>query len=216
VTSGEGGILITSDEEFADKVRRFSGLGYTMLKGDPSQGRITKEVIQDPTYERHTSIGWNYRMSELCAAVALAQVERLDELVEQRVRIAQLYHEAAQGCQWLIPQKVPESYRHSYWTYVLKLENEGGFTWHDFRRKYMESGGDGIYAAWQLTYLEPAFREQRFDAKGHPAQKYAPGLCPVAESIQPRLLQFKTNYMDMSIAQQKAEALARTIRYFGQ
>lgn len=216
VTSGEGGMLITSDDELADRVRRFSGLGYAMLKGDPGHSRITKEVIQDPGYERHASIGWNYRISELCAAVALAQVERLEELVEQRIKIARMYHDVVQNCRWLIPQAVPEGYRHSYWTYVLRLENGGEFSWYDFRRKYVESGGDGIYAAWQLTYLEPAFRGQRFPTNGHTAQQYEPGLCPIAESIQPRLLQFKTNYTDMGIAQQQAEALAKTIRYFGQ
>jgi len=55
---------------------------------------------------------------------------------------------------------VPEGYMHSYWTYVLKLEfGKVDFTWYDFRNKYMELGGDGIYAAWKLNYLEPVFRE---------------------------------------------------------
>ena len=88
----------------------------------------------------------------------------------------------------------------------------------------MEFRGDGIYAAWQLTYLEPVFRFKRFHPKGCPLkcsgyegspQKYGMGLCPIAESVQPRLLQFKTNYMDISLAEQKAEALAKTIQYFG-
>ncbi len=224
MTSGEGGMIITNDEGFADKVRQFSGLGYAMLKGEADKGRITKDVIQDPEYERHVALGWNYRMSDLCAAVALAQVERLAELVEQRIKVARLYDEVVRGCRWLVPQKVPEGYKHSYWTYVLKLESDGQFSWYDFRRKYMEFGGDGIYAAWQLTYLEPAFREHRFHANGCPiccphyqgqAQEFKRGLCPVAESIQPKLLQFKTNYMDMDIAESKAQALAKTIRYFG-
>lgn len=204
MTSGEGGMLITSNRELADNARRFSNLGYAMVSGEPGKGRITKDIIQDPKYERHISLGWNYRMSDLCAAVALAQVERLDELVEQRVKVAQLYDQVVQGCNWLAPQKVPEGYRHSHWTYVLKLENDSGFSWYDLRKKYMELGGDGIYAAWQLTYLEPALRSD-----------YSPGLCPVAESVQPRLLQLKTNYMDMKVAEQKAQALDKTIAYFG-
>jgi perosamine synthetase len=204
MTSGEGGMLITDNRELADKIRCFSNLGYAMVSGEPGKGKITKKTIQDPRYERHASIGWNYRMSELCAAVALAQIERLEEFVKQRIKVAQLYHEAVQGCKWLIPQLVPEGYKHSYWTYVLKLENTGEFSWYDFRDRYLESGGDGVYAAWQLTYLEPAFK-----------QKYKKGVCPVAESVQPKLLQFKTNYMDMDIAREKAEALTKTIEYFG-
>lgn len=223
MTSGEGGMVITNSEELADRVRRFSNLGYAAVSGAPGKGKITKDTIQDPKYERHISVGWNYRMSELCSAVALAQVERLEELVAQRIKVAQLYAERIRGCDWLVAQAVPDGYKHSYWTYVLKLENEGEFSWYDFRKKYMELGGDGIYAAWQLTYLEPVFQEQRFYAKGCPAycslyegqlQEYKPGLCPVAESIQPKLLQFKTNYMDMSLAERKADALAKTIAYF--
>lgn len=223
MTSSEGGMLITNDEELADKVRRFSNLGYAAVSGGPGKGKITKDIIQDPKYERHVSLGWNYRMSEVCAAVALAQVERLEELVEQRIKVAQLYAEAVRGCDWLVPQAVPDGYRHSYWTYVLKLENSDKFSWYDFRNKYMQLGGDGIYAAWQLTYLEPAFRKREYYPKGCPVQcplyegrvqEYELGLCPVAESAQPKLLQFKTNYMDMSVAEQKAEALAKTIRYF--
>ena len=210
ITSGEGGMVITNSEALADKVRRFGNLGYAAVSA--SKGKITKDVIQDPKYERHVSVGWNYRMPELCAAVALAQVERLEELVEQRIRAAQLYAEAVCGCNWLVPQAVPEGYRHSYWTYVLKLRNNGEPSWYDFRNKYMELGGDGIYAAWQLAYLEPAF--QRYQPQEGHVQEYKPGLCPVAEAVQPKLLQFKTNYWDMSIAAQKAEALARTIEYF--
>lgn len=214
MTSGEGGMLVTNNGELADKARCFSNLGYAAVSGAPGKGKITKDMIQDPKYERHLSIGWNYRMSELCAAVALAQTERLQELVEQRIKVAQLYAEAVKGCDWLVPQAVPKEYKHSYWTYVLRLENNGEFSWYDFRKKYMELGGDGIYAAWQLTYLEPAFRTQNLHTEGR-SQEYKPGLCPIAESIQSKLLQFKTNYMDISIAKQKAEALAQTIQYFG-
>ena len=213
MTSGEGGMLITDDEELANKARAFSNLGYAIVGGKPGEGKVSKETIQDPKYERHTSVGWNYRISELCAAVALAQLERLEELVAWRIEIARLYDEVVRSCDWLVPQAVPEGYQHSYWTYVVKLENNGAFSWYDFRKKYMELGGDGIYSAWQLNYLEPAFRGQKFDESQ--SQKYEAGLCPVAESIQPKLLQFKTNYMDMSTARQKAEALAKTIDYFG-
>jgi len=204
MTSGEGGMLVTNDEELADEVRRFSNLGYAAVSA--RQGRITKDIIQDPKYERHVSVGWNYRMPDLCAAVALAQLEKLEELVQQRIKVAQMYAEVVNACDWLIPQFVPEGYRHCYWTYAVKLENNGKFTWYDFRKKYMEFGGDGIYAAWQLTYLEPAFRTLRQQCKA--------GLCPVAESIQPKLLQFKTNYLDMQVAEKKVEALAKTITYF--
>jgi perosamine synthetase len=221
LTSGEGGIITTNDEDLATKVRRFNSLGYAGVSA--AKGKITKDDIQDPTYERHVSLGFNYRLPELCSAVLLAQVERLEELVGLRLRIADLYARAHAGCSWLKPQLVPEGYTHSYWTYVLKLEKNVDFSWYDFRKKYLEFGGDGIYAAWQLTYLEPVFRNRTFYEKGCPVkcphyeghlQEYGVGLCPISESIQPRLMQFKANYFDMAVAERKAEALRKAIEYF--
>ena len=213
MTSGEGGMIVTNDPELADGIRRFGSLGYASVGAAAGAGKITKDVIQDPKYERHVSVGWNYRMPELCAAVALGQLERLQELVDMRIQAAGFFAEAVGGCQWLAPQAVPEGYVHSYWTYVLKLDTDGvDFDWYDFRRKYLELGGDGIYGAWQLTHLEPVFKDQSYGADQ--GQAYGPGLCPVAESIQPKLLQLKTNYMDLDVAQAKAEALKRTIQHF--
>ena len=204
ITSGEGGMLITDSKELATKVRRFSNLGFTPVNPEAGGAKMPIDLIQDPKYERHQSLGWNYRIPELCAAVALAQTERLHELIDQRIKVAQIYAKAVRGCNWLVPQTVPEGYKHSYWTYVLKLENGNKFSWYDFRKKYMELGGDGFYAAWRPVYLEPVFRREG----------YKQGLCPTTESIQPKLLQFKTSYMDLDVAEQKAEALAETIGYF--
>ena len=222
ITSGEGGMVITNNQDLADKVRRFNSLGYAGVSA--GKGKITKKDIQDPAYERHVTLGFNYRMPELCAAVALAQVERMEELVQKRIDVAGLYSDALDGCKWLTPQKVPQEYKHSYWTYVLKLADNVDFSWYDFRNKYMELGGDGVYAAWQLTYLEPVFKNYAFYKHNCPVkcphyvgqlQEYGPGLCPAAESVQPRLLQFKTNYLDSNSAKRKADALRNTIEYFG-
>lgn len=223
LTCGEGGMITTNDEDLANKVRRFNSLGYAGVGA--AKGKITKDDIQDPRYARHVSLGFNYRLPELCSAVALAQVERMEELVNMRIKIAELYATAVDGCDWLTPQLVPEGYIHSYWTYVLKLETDMiDFTWYDFRKKYVELGGDGIYAAWLLNYLEPVFQQHAFYPQGCPAQcplykgqlqNYKICLCPVAESIQPKLFQFKTNYFDPDKAEFQANALAKTSRYFG-
>src|SRR5262249_27646399 len=89
MTSGEGGMITTNDEILADRIRRFGSLGYVLTKG--ADGRITKDLIQDPAYQRHASVGFNYRMPELCAAVALGQLERLAKLVQVRRRAAKAF-----------------------------------------------------------------------------------------------------------------------------
>jgi len=222
LTCGEGGMVVTNDEDLANKVRRFNSLGYAGVGA--AKGKITKDDIQDPKYARHVSLGFNYRLPELCSAVALAQVERMDELVEMRKTIAQMYSEAVSGCSWLKPQKVPDGYVHSYWTYVLELDTDAvDCTWHDFRKKYIELGGDGIYAAWLPNYLEPVFQEYSFYPCGCPTkcsfynghgQSYRKGLCPVTEDTQSKLLQLKTNYTDLHMVEKKANSLTQTIAYF--
>ncbi len=214
ITSGEGGMVITDDPELADRVRKVQSLGYAGVGA--SKGKITKADIQDPGYERHVTMGWNYRMAELCSAVALGQMENIKELVGIRQKSAEMFAQAVAGSNWVVPQRTPDDCVHSYWTFVVKLEHPD-HSWHTVRDALRANGGDGVYGAWQLTYLEPMFREmdllrrERFISDENKA-RYAPGLCPVAEDLQPRLMQFKTNYWDLSRAEQQAEILARTIR----
>jgi perosamine synthetase len=214
LTSGEGGIVITNDENFALGLRRISSLGYAGV--GPSSGKITKKDIQNPNYSRHVSMGWNYRMPELCCAVALAQVERIHELVDRRKAVAKLFSEVTLGFEWFKPQFVPAGYENSYWTYVGSLDVAGP-SWLTFRDTFMSNGGDGIYAAWQLTYLEPMLQNMRLLGRERQITKqrkaeYVPGLCPVAESLQPRLLQFKTNYWKWAEAEQQALILEKTMK----
>lgn len=211
MTSGEGGMITTNNEQLATAIRRFNSLGYAAVGAAAGKGKITRETIQDPLYQRHASIGYNLRMPELCAAVALAQLERLPELVEARSLSARVLAEAIEGCEWLVPQAIPDGLTHSWWSYVLKIARRD-VSWYDFRDRYRSAGGDGIYAAWQLTYLEPAFLGNRFAV--HQTQVFEKGLCPVAEAIQPYLLQFKTNYMEPERAELQARILHQTIASF--
>jgi len=210
MTTGNGGMIITNNEELAEGARKFSILGYSTLKAGAYESKPPKEVIQDPNFIRHLFVAPNYRLPEVCAAIALAQLEKLDEFVKKRVEIAKHYSEAVQDCGWLKPQKTPEGFVNSYWTYAMKLEGESkGISWYRFRKMYLEEGGDPFYAAWKLTYLEPALRGMEFKENNI---KYEKGLCPIAEEMQPKLIQLKTNYGSMKYAKEQASALKRTIK----
>jgi perosamine synthetase len=216
LSSGEGGMIITDDLALAEGIRKVQSLGYAGVSA--TKGKITKKDIQDPNYLRHVTMGWNYRMPELCCAVALAQVERMDELVGQRIRVAEIFHEATKKFhKWFVPQRVGPEYTNSWWTWVVRVD--GDMTWHELRDRFAANGGDGVYAAWQLTHLEPMFQKlnllgrEKFISKENLA-KYKRGACPVAERIQPRLMQFKTNYWDLSRARQQADILRRTLASF--
>jgi perosamine synthetase len=216
LTSGEGGMVVTDSLELAQAVRRVSSLGYAGVGA--SKAKITKQTIQDPDYSRHLSMGWNYRMPELCAAVALGQLESADALVGRRIEAAGKYLEAVKGTKWLKPQYVGEGYECTYWSFAVKLEHPG-ITWREFRDRFTAFGGDGIYAAWKLTYLEPMMTELHLLGRDsfiteENKNRYRKGLCPVAEDLQGKLLQFKTNYWRGQEAQKQADILKKTIEYF--
>jgi perosamine synthetase len=217
LTSGEGGILLTNDLYLAENVRKVQSLGYAGVSA--TKGKITKKDIQNPNYSRHVTMGWNYRMPELCCAVALAQTENIDQLVGRRMEVGRIFGEVAKDFKdWFTPQKIGPEFTNSYWTWVARLDTTK-VGWFDFRDEFQANGGDGVYSAWKLTYLEPMFaqvnllgREQFISKKN--LESYKAGLCPVAEKIQPQLLQFKTNYWDISKAYQQADILRKTLAVF--
>lgn len=212
LTTGEGGMLITNNEEYADNARRFSCLGYAGVSA--KQGKITRNDIQDPTYSRHVTIGFNYRMSELQAAVALAQLERIDELVNNRIEVARIFDEAIYGHKLLKRQVEPDGVINSYWSYSMVLNTERPeIDWYRFRDLFQKNGGDGYYAAWKLSYNEPLFQKIIQKMTGV-WQKYDAQLCPVSEYVQPRMIQLKTNYWDLDEAKKQAEILNKTILNF--
>ena len=212
LAAGEGGIITTNNEELAIGIRKMSGLGYSSIGS--KKAKISKEEIQHPSFLRHDFLGWNYRMSELNCAVALAQTERINELVDIRKRNAKILLEAIGKCNWLVPQKNINNSESSYWTLACQIDIEK-VSWEDFREKYIELGGNKFYGAWQLTYLEPLFKERLFGNRKELIKKeYKKGLCPNAEFLQPRLIQFKTNFMDIQDVKKEALILKNTIEYF--
>lgn len=209
LTSGEGGMLITNNEELADMIRRLNCLGYAGVSA--KQGKITRNDIQDPNYSRHLSFGYNYRMSELQAACALGQLERVEELVQNRINVARIFDEAIEGQTLLKRQTEPLGYTNSYWAYSLVLDTDNpDVDWYRFRDLFQKNGGDGFYAAWKLSYNEPAYQNILQPQEGV-WQKFDGNLCPNSEYLQKRLIQLKTNYWNLDEAKQQAEILKKTI-----
>jgi perosamine synthetase len=212
ITCGEGGMLTTDNEEYANNARRFSSLGYAGVSA--KQGKITRNDIQDPNYSRHVSLGFNYRMSEVNAAVVLGQLERAEELVEQRIKVAKIFDQVIAVNNLLIRQTEPEGYKNSYWAYSVILNtNNPNVDWYRFRDLFQKNGGDGYYAAWKLSYNEPLFKNeiQKWDGVW---QIFNDELCPVAEYLQKRMIQLKTNYWNLAEAEKQAEILHKTIKTF--
>lgn len=194
---GEGGMLATNDEALAIRAREFSSLGYRMA---PDQPRINPAALKDPAFARHHRLGWNYRMSDIVAAEGVRRLKHADALKQERREAAWLYSRAIEGCEWITPQHVPDGWHHDYWCFAVALDSAE--RWRPFADAIERHGGERPYAAWRLTYQEPAFRHLAPD-----------GTCPVAEGLQPRLMQFQTNRVES--AERNAKSLRLAIAEIG-
>lgn len=198
LTCGEGGVLTTNDGQQAQTARRFASLGYPL----DGSSNIDVKRLKRPCAVRHVAMGWNYRMSDLQAAVALAQVQRFPTLSMGRVCAGRLYLQVLQavGADWACPQGVPKGRAHHFWCFpILLLENGPDFK--TFAAAVERHGGERPYAAWRITYHEPAFRQ--YEPKAG---------CPVAESLQPRMVQLQTNFPDGGAGERAAVAVGRAIQ----
>lgn len=219
ISCGEGGMILTNREDYAEKCRKIGGHGFKNLRAEDGRVRLNQEVFQNPDYKRHDTLGWNYRMPEFTAAVAFAQLERADELVKLRQDSAKIFMDVIEQCDFLIPQFTPDDCVNSYYSLGVKYEGEEkiGVSWQDFRKAYVEMGGDGYYGAWSVPYLEPVIATGKFAERLpqiYQSISYEEGLCPVAERIQRQIMQMKTNYRDLDLAKEKADILYKLIKQF--
>lgn len=219
LSCGEGGIIVTNNEHYAEMARKIGGHGFKNLKAEEGRIKLNDDIFQNPNYKRHDELGWNYRLPEFNAAIVLAQLERANELVELRKETAKLFIEVMEETDYLISQVTPDDYINTYYTLgvIYKGKESFGVSWENFRDKYIEDGGDGIYGAWSVPYLEPFMIERKYVKRCpyiYQNINYEKGICPISEKIQPFIMQFKTNYRNLELAKEKVNSLRKVIKYF--
>jgi len=218
LTTGDGGIVTCNNEELGDTIRKLNSLGFRNATARDGRIRVDKDIFQNPKYKRHDLFGFMYRMPEVAAAMGLAQVEKMDAFVDKREKMGNMYREVieAEKCEWLQPQKNSHGDRNVCFSFAARYLKDD-VTWENFRKKFVENGGDGIYAAWALCYNEDSVEdvksllrtinlEQQFNSNQ--------GQCPVAELVQSQLMQFTANQKDDAEMRHAADVLSQTIRYF--
>lgn len=161
MTTGEGGIIVTSREDWA---RIFRSLR--------NQGRD-----DDGSLPRHIRLGYNYRLDELSAALGLAQVERLEELLSKRQRVAEWYTARLRGMIHVeVPSVAPRTTRMSWFVYVVRLAPTVD---RDAVMHALQVRGVPSRPYFTPIHLQPFYRE-RFG--------YREGDFPVSEAVARRTL----------------------------
>lgn len=212
-TGGEGGMITTDNVELAERIRKCAGLGYKHLTAGKGRTSLASRIFQNPSYERFDSLGFNYRMTPVTAAIGLGQLSNISHLLNSRKQNARLMLESTIGCSWLTPQSFSQDkVDHTYYTFGLAYRGEevNGISWQEFYDMFCAMGGDGFYSNCKNPYLEPCFK-----GKTYSGQVFEKGLCPVAENLQSRIMAFKTNYLDNDYARRQAEILSQLIDEIG-
>ena len=159
MTTGEGGMIVTDDDEIADKAR--------LLR---DHGQVAKY--------QHALLGYNYRMTEIAAAIGLVQLKKLDGWVKQRRANAQALTKGLQEIEGLTPPAEGNWMVHSYYQYIVRRE-EAFPVARDEIVRILNEGGIGCRPSYPMPlYKQKALQDLRIR-----------GRCPVAEDLIPRLFE---------------------------
>jgi perosamine synthetase len=114
LTTGEGGMITTDEDELAERLRRLRQ--HAMSLSDVA--RHNARTIAIETYDE---VGYNYRMTDMQAAIGLVQLDRLPGFLARRRALAALYTQALQSLSWLECPTVPANCAHNYQSYMVRL-----------------------------------------------------------------------------------------------
>jgi perosamine synthetase len=162
ITTGEGGMIVTDDDEIAATCRALR-----------NQGR------EGMSWLAHERLGYNYRLSELAAALGVAQVSRLDEILESRRRVAQQYIQRLMTNRYLILPTLADDTLLSWFVFVVRLNDLFDAEDRDSVIYDLRTAGIGSTNYFPPIHLQPYMR-QKFNFRG--------GEFPVCEYVSSRTL----------------------------
>jgi len=156
LTTGEGGMVVTSDPALAERARRLKDLAH-----DPSR-RF-----------RHTELAYNYRMTNVQAAIGLAQLEEIDRFIVLKQKMAAAYRKGLAGVPGLVlPAEKPWA-RNVYWMYAVLVEPAFGMSRDELMKRLKEREID------TRTFFIPVRRQPLFADD----PDYAGVRCPVSDEL---------------------------------
>ena len=160
VTTGEGGMVLTNDLELAERCRRLRNLDF-----DTERRYI------------HDELGWNLRMSNLQAAVGVAQLERIRDTLHKKRQVGAWYHERFRGHPLLqLPLERTSFADNLYWVFGVVLKDRVPFDAREAIARLRAKGVDARHFFWPM-HEQPVFRKLGL---------FAGTRCPVAERIARR------------------------------
>jgi len=163
ITTGEGGAVVTDDEELASLCRSMA-----------NQGRSPENQ-----WLQHIRLGYNYRIDEMSAALGCSQLARIDRIVAARAEVAAWYEDALEGIDRLLLPARSFDGQMSWFVYVVRLSEDHSKEDRDAILRGLTDRGIGCGDYFQPIHLQPFLREELGTG---------PGLCPITESVGERTI----------------------------
>ena len=166
ITTAEGGMALTNDAGLAQSMALLRSHGITR---DPAQ---MTHAADGPWYYQQIGLGYNYRMTELQAALGVSQMERLDQYVARRHQLAQRYDELLAGLPLTTPWQHPDSYSGLH-LYVIRLQLDKISKTHRQVFDALREQGIGVNLHYIPVHTQPHYQRMGFKAGVFPeAQRY--------------------------------------------
>ena len=205
ITTGEGGMVLTDNDKLAEKAKLIRHHG-------------------EPEWYKYILLGYNYRMTELQAAIGLAQLKKLEKLNERRREIAKIYFDELEDLSALqLPIEKPYV-NHVWHIYNVLIDLDKVRKNRDEIVKAIKAENVWVSICYPtVLYLEPLFQEKIGHGKGCPWTcpfygreiKYEKGLCPNAEWVSERVFTLPTQpSLSDDDAIDIARATKKVIRYY--
>ena len=161
ITTAEGGMALTNNAELAARMERLRSHGITR---DPD---LMTHAPDGPWYYQQLELGWNYRMTEMQAALGLSQMDRIDAFIARRRELADAYDAALEELPLRLPER--QSGATSSWhLYVIRLEDEAR---HRSVFEALRTAGIGVNLHYIPVHLQPYYRALGFAKGDFPASE---------------------------------------------
>ncbi|EJM08626.1 UDP-4-keto-6-deoxy-N-acetylglucosamine 4-aminotransferase [Pseudomonas sp. GM102] len=166
ITSAEGGMVLTNRPELAERLQRLRSHGMTR---DPAQ---MTEPSHGPWYYQQVELGFNYRITDLQAALGLSQLNKLDGFIERRRELAARYERLLAYLPLTLPSAQPEA--ESAWhLYVVRLQTDRINLSHRQVFEGLRAAGVGVNLHYIPLHLQPYYRDLGFAEGDFPqAERY--------------------------------------------
>ena len=145
ITTGGGGMILTDDESLAEKAKYLS-----------------TQAKDDPIHYRHDEIGYNFRLTNIQAAVGVAQLEQLPSILKRKKEIYDFYQSTIKKIEGLSLLKVPNYSNNNHWLNLLQIDSKGYNIECEVLMKRLEEHGIQARPVWKLNHEQKPYKDCQY------------------------------------------------------